>query len=430
MKLPGFGKKKKNNKEELTDELLLALDIGTEFVKAVLFTADTQSQLINIKGYGRSRQHSNSMQGAMIVNFDNVVNAADRAIGDALFNADEIAKKKNPELAEEEFITPLPHKVIMGIAGELVQGVTIVADYEREESEEKIDIEETAEVVSKIKEQAFQDAVVDIADEIGIASTKLEEINSKINATYIDGVKVDSPIGFTGSEVSYKIFSTFAPSIHLNSLKDIAKELGLEVISIEEEPYTITRAVKGSRAENYSGIVIDIGGGTTDVAVVDKGAIVGTKMFAYGGRVFTKRIAQDLELELNDAEQTKLDYSADKLAKAVQTDVKKALAKDAQIWAEGVELALSELEDVETYPSNIYLCGGGSALPEIKQALMEHPWLQVLPFVKFPKVDFLFPNQLEDINDETGTIIDPEDIAPVALARMVLELNDFDHTEK
>jgi len=110
--------------------------------------------------------------------------------------------------------------------------------------------------------------------------------------------------------------------------------------------------------------------------------------------------------------------------------VKKALAKDAQIWAEGVELALSELEDVETYPSNIYLCGGGSALPEIKQALMEHPWLQVLPFVKFPKVDFLFPNQLEDINDETGTIIDPEDIAPVALARMVLELNDFDHTEK
>lgn len=422
MKLPLISKKNNDSKsvKASDDEVLLALDIGTEFVKAILFNVDQTSSSINIIGYGRSRQHSNAMQGAMIINLQNVINSCDRAIGAALHHADKLYAQKNKKEAVQH--TPLPNKALIGIAGELVQGVSIVADYEREEPDLKIDKEETYEVVSKIKEQAFGDAVIDIAEEVGIKSDKLLEISSKIDATYIDGLKVDNPIGFTGREVAYKVFSTFAPSIHVNSLKEIAAELGLSILSIEEEPYAISRAIKGGRSENFSAIIIDVGGGTTDVAVVDKGAIVGTKMYAYGGKVFTKRIAEDLNLDLQEAESMKIKYSAKSLAKEVEEKVKHALAKDINIWVEGVELALSELEDIENYPTNIYLCGGGSALPEIKEALLEHPWLQVLPFMKFPKVGHLFPSQLEDIVDETESIIDPEDIAPLSLARMMLDI--------
>jgi len=420
MKLPFL--KKKKEKAQAEGEILLALDIGTEFVKAVLFTADKTTQEVHIKGFGRVKQHGNAMQGAMIINIENVVHTCDRAIGKALQNADKVAVARN-RMRGGSVQTQIPKSAIVGIAGELVQGITIVADYNREGPDDKIDKDETDEVVKRIKEQAFKDAVVDISEEIGVDPNSLEEINTKINSTYIDGLKVDNPIGFTGKEVSYKVFSTFAPKIHLNSLRDILKQLKLHVLSIEVEPYTISRAIKGGRAENYSAVIIDIGGGTTDVALVDNGSIIGTKMFAYGGRVFTKRISKDLNIGFAEAEELKLKYSDQKLGKKMETNIKKALAKDVEIWAEGVELALEELEDVDTYPTTFFLCGGGSALPEIKQALIEYPWLQSLAFLKYPDVKYLFPNQLEDIFDETKLAISPEDVAPIALARMIFELN-------
>lgn len=441
MRLPFFNRKKENSEADI----LLALDIGTEFVKAVLFQFDTQDKKILVKGYGRSKQNSNAMQGAMIINLENVINTCDHAIGNALAHADQVEndrrkkdfkektdkdsgkpdrkdkKSGNPE-GYEPYQTPLPNKVIIGIAGELVKGITIMADYERENSNAKIDDKEINEVVQHIKKQAFTDAVSDIAEEIGLPADSLIEINTKINSTYIDGVKVDDPLGFTGKEVAYRIFSTFAPRIHVNSLKEIARHLSLEVLSIEVEPYAITRAVKSGRKKDYSAILLDIGGGTTDVALVDKGAIAGTKMFAFGGRVFTKRLAVDFKLELNEAERTKLEYASGKMGHTREDEIRKSLNKDISTWTEAVELALAEIEDIREYPGVIYICGGGSALPEMREGLLQHPWLQVLPFLKYPKVEYLYPSQLEDILDTTRTVVDPADIAPLALARMYLEL--------
>jgi cell division protein FtsA len=417
MKLPFFGKK-----QPKLPEILLALDIGTEYVKAVLFTLDEDTFKINIKGFGKSRQHSNAMQGAMIVNIDYVVSAADRAIGEALHQADLVLADTLIESADKKAKTPLPNRVILGIAGELVQGVSILAEYEREDPSSKITKEEKDEVISNVREQAFDDALIDISEELGLDQSTLREINTKINSTYIDGIKVDDPLGFTGKDVIYKVYSTFAPKIHINSLKEIAKQLGLEIVSIEVEPYAISRAIKGARSAEYSAVIIDIGGGTTDIALIDKGAVIGTKMFAYGGRVFTKRLAHDLKVELEEAERLKLAYGQEDLPKDQTIMIRKSLVKDIRIWSESVELSLAEMsEDIEMYPNNIYICGGGSALPEIKTALMEYPWLQTLPFVKYPKTDFLYPNQLADIVDETESLHSPEDVAPIALARMILE---------
>jgi len=404
-------------KKPQEEEVVLALDIGTEYVKSVLFTVDRLASKINVLGYGKCRQHSSAMQGAMIVNMENVINACDRSVGVALINADKFRITKGLETK-----TPLPKRVIMGIAGELVEGVVIMANYERDNKDQKINTKELEEVIKNIKEDAFGDALHDIAEEIGVSQESLVEINTKINATYIDEIKVDSPIDFTGSEILYRAYSTFAPSIHLNSMKEIAKRLGLELISIEVEPYAVSRAVKDARTKNFSAIIIDVGGGTTDIAVVEKGAIAGTRMFAYGGRVFTKRLAHDMKLELNEAEKLKLEYTKGQLGHKVESAIKKAFSKDLTVWAQGVEIALSEMDEVEQFPDKIFLCGGGSALPEIREALLEHPWLQVLPFLKFPKVEFIYPKQLDEVVDETRSILDPADVTPLALARMMLEV--------
>lgn len=414
MKLPFLSKTNKTD-----NEVLLALDVGTEFVKAVIFTVEEGDTSIKVLGYGRSRQHGSAMKGAMVINIDHVVNACDKAIGEALNNADEIMSK---ELGVE-YVTPAPEKVLLGIAGELVKGVTIIADYSREEPDVKIEQKEIDEVITSIKEYSFNQAINDISEETGIETKRLQEINSKINATYIDGVQVDRPLGMTGENISYRVFSTFAPSLHLNSLKEIASQLGLEILTIEVEPYAIARAVKDAKSEKFSAVIIDIGGGTTDIAVIERGSVIATKMFAYGGKVFTKRISNKLKVQIEDAEKIKVDYSNGAVNETQARAIREMLTKDCLVWAQGVELSLSEIEDIDSYPTVFYLCGGGSGLPEIKESLQEYAWLQSLPFAKHPKIEYLYPKQLEDINDVSRSITGPEDIAPLALARMYFELD-------
>ncbi|HEX9804351.1 MAG TPA: cell division protein FtsA [Candidatus Dojkabacteria bacterium] len=415
MKLP-FGNKKEKKEEKKQSEYMLALDIGTTYVKAVIFKKSEGK--VYVKGYAKVKQQSNAMRGAMIVNIKKVISTCDLAIGEALSTADKIIGK---EKDIKGFETPTPNQVVLGIAGEFVKGVAIMANYEREEPREKITKDEIDDVVESVKEQAFEGVIEDISDEIGVDPDNVVEIGSVVNSTYIDGIKVDDPEGFTGREVSYRVFTTFAPSIHLDSLKEVVRALNLEISSIEVEPYTIARALRGARDENFSGIIIDIGGGTTDVALVDTGGVVGTKMFAYGGDVFTKRLETDFNKEYRDAEEMKMDYSDLKLSDKQAKDIKKSFWKDIPVWVEGVELALGDFEDVEKYPSDIYLCGGGSSLPDIKEGLIEHPWLNVLAFDRFPKTSFIFPNQLEGLVDNTKKMIDPSDIAPAALALSTLE---------
>ena len=61
-------------------------------------------------------------------------------------------------------------------------------------------------------------------------------------------------------------------------------------------------------------------------------------------------------------------------------------------------------------------------MPEMKEVMLEYPWLQSLPFIKHPRIKYLYPNQLEDIEYLTRSVKGPEDIAPLALARMYFEL--------
>lgn len=407
MKLPFLGKKKKGSIDD--DEVLLALDVGTKFIKAAIFKViDNQ---VHIIGYARTPQQSNSMHSAMIINLQNVIAATDISIGQALALAEEIEGKE----------VNLPSKVILGIAGELVKGVTVAADYDREKPNKKIDQNELFEVVQMVKEQMFPQIHSDIAEELGLNQNQIEEIDTKVVSANIDGVKVDNPIGFTGAKSQVSIYTTFSPSLHLNSLKELAARLGLELIDLVVEPYAISRSIKESRKETFSGIIIDIGGGTTDVALVEKGTVMGTKMYAFGGQVFTKRLMNDFKISMEDAEKLKLDYSNQTLSEKKMKEVKQALAKDIPIWAEGVEISLSEFEDIKEYPDHMYFCGGGAHLPDIKTGMLAHPWLQVLPFKRFPRMSYIYPNQLEGLVDHTKKMIDPMDVAPASLAIMALE---------
>ncbi|MFW5702439.1 MAG: cell division FtsA domain-containing protein [Candidatus Dojkabacteria bacterium] len=415
--LPILGKKKRKKTDvaEINpEEILVAIDVGTRYIKAVLFKATSQSE-ITIVGYARRAQKYGAMRDAMIVNLQQVIEAVDSCVGRAI----EVAEKSQGEIA-------LPSKAVIGIAGELVKGVSILAGYEREDADQKISEVELDEVLLQVQEQAFAGAVEEIAKEVGMEPQQIEEIQSRIDRTEIDGVVVNNPLGFTGQEVSYRVFSTFAPRLHVNSLRELAESLGLEQSKVVVQPYAVARAIKEVQQNNAGAIIVDMGGGTTDVALIDKGGVLGTKMFAFGGDVLTKRLAEFYKLEMQTAEDLKLDYSDQKIAEKQSKEIHSLLEQDLKIWVEGLQIAIEELlededGDISNLPPQMYLCGGGATLAEVREVCLQHPWTASLPFEKFPKINYLFPNQLQNVTDETRLLIDPSDVTPAAIARMLID---------
>ena len=402
MNIPFFTKKHKEH--SLYEKNTIALDVGTEYVKAAIFRVEDGQ--VHIKGYAKAKQQSDAMKGAMIVDLQNVIENCDMAIGEALYG-----------IEKEE----LPTHVVMGIAGELVYGITIMAEYERPNPEKKIDQKEIDDAIASVRKNSFPEAKTQIAEDMGLKQMNIEEIDSVISDTFIDGYRVNNPIGFVGKSVNFRVFSTFSPSIHLSSLKSIVKTLDLEIASIIVEPYAIARSYRGSKADNFSAIFVDIGGGTTDLALVENGGVVGTKMFAVGGRVFTKRIEQTLGVGYEIAENKKIEYSLDTLDKLEKIKIAKVMTKDARTLVRGIALSLEDFEEIENFPSSILMCGGGSLLPEIKAEVLNYPWLQELPFEKFPKFEFIHPEMIADVIDDTKKIKDVTDVAVICLARMALE---------
>src|SRR5690606_11789496 len=126
--------------------------------------------------------------------------------------------------------------------------------------------------------------------------------------------KVSNPIGFQGKEIIIQLYTAFAPMVHIGALERTASELDLDLIAVAAEPFAVSRAVIGAdAASNFTAILIDVGGGTTDIAVVDDGGVQGTKMFGIGGRAFTKAIATELDLDYAAAESIKIELSKNTL---------------------------------------------------------------------------------------------------------------------
>jgi cell division protein FtsA len=164
-----------------------------------------------------------------------------------------------------------------------------------------------------------------------------------------------------------------------------------------------------------------VGGGTTDVALVRQGGIEGTRMFALGGRAFTKSLADRLDLPFPRAEALKVDYARG-LAVEGREDVANIIGEDVRVWAAGVELVMEELSGGDLLPGRIYLCGGGSRLPEIREALVAESFWKRMPFSRPPEVIVLSPDQIETVVDGTDLLVDQQDVTPLGLAYQAIEL--------
>lgn len=394
----GFGKQQKTD-----DRRAIALDIGTEFVKALIFEVD--GNIAKVVGVGKQRQRLADMSGGTVTDIHGVIGNCEKALEQA---------------AEQAGF--LPEQVIMGIAGELVKGTTTTIKYVRSEPLQKVSVDELQEILEQVQQRAHERAKAVLAWETGQAEIDVRLVNAAIVDVRIDGYKVTNPLGFQGREIQVGIYSAFAPIVHLGALQTIAEELSLDLLSVAAEPYAVARITGPDESTEFSAIFVDVGGGTTDLAVVNNGGLIGTKMFGIGGRAFTKRLVTVLGTGFAEAEQKKLAYSANDLTKTEMHDIHTSLETDMEVWLSGIELTLGEFTNLDLLPSRILLCGGGSNLPDIAAALKSPHWGKRLPFARRPTVHFMKPSEVQTVKDTTGMLTTVQDITPMALANLAIDL--------
>lgn len=388
-------------------DVMLALDIGTEVIKALVFKVDSANNKGVVIGVGKIRQELGNMQSGAVSDIAGVVKIAREAI--------DIAKEKAG-------VKNVKHAIV-GIAGELVKGTTTTVHYERANADLKIGLPELSNIIQKVQQKAYERIGEQIAWETGQSNIDIKLINAAISDVRIDGYRITNPLGFQGHNVSISVFNAYAPTIHLGAIESIVNELGIDLVSIAAEPYAVAKLVDFEGDLNFNSIFIDIGGGTTDIAVVRNGGLEGTKMFALGGRAFTKRLAHEVRVDFERAERLKINYSLGKLNKVDTQKVESIFEDDCRIWLDGIELALSEFSQSDLLPNKILMCGGGSGLPGIKKALLSQEWLGKLAFANPPKISFLQPKDAAHVIDKTGELTSTQDVTPMGLAGLVLELS-------
>jgi cell division protein FtsA len=254
-------------------QLLVALDIGTS--KIVTLVAEiTPEDTLNLIGMGS--HPSRGLKKGVVVNIESTVNAIQRSLEEAELMAD--AKIK---------------EVLTGIAGSHIRSFNshgMVAIKDKEVQQYDIDrVIETARAVNIPMEQQ----VLHILEQEFV----------------IDGQGgVRQPLGMSGMRLEVKVhIVTGAVSAAQNIMKCV-RRCGLEVRDLMLQPLASSDAVLLDDERDLGVCLVDIGGGTTDLAVFTEGAIKHTSVIPIAGDQITNDIAMALRTPTKDAEELKISH--------------------------------------------------------------------------------------------------------------------------
>ncbi len=393
------------NTRRTSDDTILALDIGTEFVKAVIAKQQKDGTL-DIIGVGKVRQGSSNMYAGAIADIPGVVTICEKALNQA------------------EKVAGVTSKLaVVGIAGELIKGNTSTVRYRRKNGNKPLTEQEMSLIIKRVQEQAGERARKEISDETNNPNVEVRLINSAIVSITIDGYKISNPVGFKGTDVVIQFYTAFAPLVHISAIEKVCAELSLDLLAVAVEPFAVCRACLGDDLDgNLSAIVMDIGGGTTDIAVIDDGGVEGTKMFGIGGRGFTHQIAEALNVDFETAEKYKLSINnPTKVPADMRDKMMLAIQRNLAVWLSGVQITLDDFQLSEMLPNKILLCGGGAGLGELQDVLSTTDWFKELPFARRPVIHLVNSTDIAGITNRTSTVLDHSYVTALGLLRVALD---------
>jgi cell division protein FtsA len=258
------------NKPKDSNKLIVGLDIGTSKIVAMVAEVKPEGGF-DVVGYGSHA--SRGLKKGVVVNIESTVNAIQRALEEAELMAD--CKIRD---------------VFTGIAGSHIKSFNshgMVAIKDREVNQ--IDV----------------DRVIETAKAVNIPTD--QQILHILNQEFIiDGQEdVREPLGMSGVRLEVKVhIVTGAVSAAQNIMKCV-RRCGLEVEDLILQPLASAMAVLSEDEKDLGVCLVDIGGGTTDIAVFTLGAIRYTAVIPIAGDQITNDIAMALRTPTKEAEEIK-----------------------------------------------------------------------------------------------------------------------------
>jgi cell division protein FtsA len=353
------------------DNIFVGLDIGTTKIATVVARLD-ENNILNIVGVGT--HPSDGLRRGVVINIDKTVESIKKSIEQAELMA---GYKIN--------------SVFAGIAGDHIRSIN---------SKGVIAVGGKDRVIS----QSDVDRVVDAAKAIALPMDR--QIVHILTQEFIvddqDGIK--NPIGMAGTRLECEVHIVTASSASIQNIVNCAQKAGYDVDEIVLEPYASSLAVLDNDELDLGVAIMDIGGGTTDLAIFFDGSIRFTSVIGLGGQHVTADLSHGLRTPMEQAEEIKKKYGYALQSMVEEDEIIRVLGIHGRAPREisrGVlcaiiqprmeeifSLSMNELERSGMYDSlgaGVVLTGGASLLPgsvELAEKTMGLPVKVGLPVVK------------------------------------------------
>lgn len=224
----------------------------------------------------------------------------------------------------------------------------------------------------------------------------------------LDGYPMTSLLGHTGRNIEADVVATFLPGEVVDSLYAVLREAGLEVASLTLEPIAALNAAIPAELRLLNLALVDIGAGTSDIAICREGSVVGYTMATVAGDEITEALMRTYLVDYRTAEEMKAALGqsetitfTDILGMEQTCGAEEVLAAADQAGQSLVdEVAARVLELNGGAPSALFLAGGGSKLSSLRekmaQALGMDPRRVALAGAHFKTSAFSDTVELED----------------------------------
>lgn len=195
----------------------------------------------------------------------------------------------------------------------------------------------------------------------------------------LDGSRIKSLVGHRGRQVAVEVLATFLPEVVVDSLYTVLRRAGLSVGSMTLEPIAASNVVIPVDLRQLNLSLVDIGAGTSDIAISRHGSIIAFGMVPCAGDEVSERLSEHFLLDFATAEMVKREVAAG--AEVSFTDIlgKRRSCSAEEILRE-IEPVVDELAERiadrivalnEKPPSAVLLVGGGSLTPLLPAKLAQ-----------------------------------------------------------
>ena len=258
-----------------TNGIIVGLDIGTTKIAAVVGEQDEYGK-VNIVGVGLAPSHG--LRRGVVINMKTTVQSIRKAV----------------EQAELMCGHKISH-VYAGIAGDHIRSIN---------SKGVIAVSGKDHIIT----EKDRDRVISAAQAIALPMDR--EILHVLPQEYIvdgqDGIR--NPVGVAGVRLECEIHIVTAAAASAKNIVNCIEEAGYEVADIVLEPYASSLAVLDADERDLGVAIVDIGGGTTDLAMFFDGSIRHTSVIGLGGQHVTSDLSQGLRTSMDQAEELKKKY--------------------------------------------------------------------------------------------------------------------------